>query len=96
MNARELDTTITAAVSATIVLHTLMAAHHIPSFHELHLLLEWPAGLRDAHRQWVAAMVSVVNALARTEGIPAPVELSAHDKVRLTQQAYTLVMRSAV
>lgn len=80
------------AQRATIVLHGLMAVHGITSPHELHLLLQWPAGMKTAHAEWMASMVALVNVLAHNEGIENANHLSEKDKVRLTHQAYDLVM----
>ncbi len=90
MNA-DLEAAVTSAQKATLELHGLMAIHGI-SFKELDLLLEWPAGLREAHATWTARMVGVIKALAREAGVPDATKLSERDRVALTVRAYDLVM----
>lgn len=90
--SQELDDAVARAVRTTVQLHTLMAAHQIPSFQYLHLLLQWPAGLQHAYGEWVASMAAVVNALGHLEGIQGTAALSVDDKVRLTHRAFSKVM----
>jgi hypothetical protein len=87
----ELETAIASASRATLEFHGLMAIHGIV-YQELYLLLEWPAGLREAHAAWTARMVDVVKALAREDGIPDTTKISERDRVALTVRAYDLVM----
>jgi hypothetical protein len=86
-----LDEAVAAARRATIELHSLMAIHGI-QFQELHLLLVWPAGLRQAHAWWTDRMVDVIRALAQDEGMPDPTKLSERDQIALTHRAHDLVM----
>lgn len=86
-----LDDTVAAARRATIELHSLMAIHGV-QLKELHLLLEWPAGLREAHTWWTDRMVDVIRALASDEGLPDPTKLSERDQIALTYRAHDLVM----
>ena len=87
----ELEAAVASASRATVEFYALLAFHKT-SFQELHLLLAWPAGLREAHAAWMARMVNVVKALAREDGIPDTTELSERDRIALTVRAYDLVM----
>lgn len=87
----DLEAAIASARPATLQFHALLAIHGI-EFKELYLLLEWPAGLREAHEAWLARMVDVMKHLARYEGIPDTTKLSGRDLIALTNRAYDLVM----
>ena len=86
-----LEAAVAAARRETLQLHGLMAVHGI-SFKELRLLLEWPAGLREAHEAWTARMADVIRGLAREKGVPDASKMSERDLVALTHRAYDLVM----
>ncbi|GAA0968592.1 hypothetical protein [Actinocorallia libanotica] len=90
----ELDQAVDAAARAQLNLCGLLAAHGIPGIAELRLLLAWPAGMRDAYNGWMAAMVTVVNALGHVEGIRDMSALSEKDKTLLMVRAYERVMSS--
>jgi len=94
--SKDLDRKVEAAARAQLTLLGLMAVHGIRGIAELKLLLQWPAGIRDAYQEWMSAMVAVVNALGRSEGIRNMKALSVEDKVRLTERAYDLVESSPV
>lgn len=96
MTSSELGRAVDAAQRATLTLHALMALHGISGIEELKLMLQWPAGMLDAYRDWMASMVAVVNALGHSEGIQDMSALSAGDKVRLTVRAYDLVSDSPI
>ncbi len=87
----QLEAAVTSAQKATLELHGLMAIHGI-SFQELRLLLEWPAGLREAHEAWTARMADVIRKLAREKGVPDASKMSERDLIALTNRAYDLVM----
>lgn len=90
----ELEQAVTTAGRALLTLYGLMAAHGIPDTAYLQLMLSWPAGMRDAHRAWMAGMVRVVNALGHAEGIQHTAGLSERDKIQLAIRAHDLVLNS--
>lgn len=92
----ELDRVAAGAGRALLALCGLMAAHGILSVVELRLLLVWPAGAREAHDGWLAAMATVVDALGHAEGLRDMRGLSEHDQLLLAARAYELVLDSPV
>lgn len=90
----ELEQAVRAAGRTLLTLYGLMAAHDIPDISYLQSMLTWPAGLRNAYNDWMAAMVAIVNELGRLEGIKGTAGLSERDKIKLTYQAYGLVLDS--